>query len=91
MTYRHSDGAGGHSYYPEVVGEPTWDAETNTLTLNFGDGEAQSFGPNEDASRIAYGRILYRDESIDAESGLPMMTEEEPDRILFNCTFWPLS
>jgi hypothetical protein len=81
MTYRHSDGAGGHSFYPDVVGDPDWDEAANTLTLTFADGETRTFGPSEEAGKITYGRILYRDENFGPG---------DSDNVLFNCTFWPL-
>lgn len=88
--YRHSDGAGGHTFYPGVVGEPMWDEEAHTLTLNFEDGETRTFGPNEDGERVSYGRLLFRDESVDPETGYPVMAPSEPDQIVYHCTFDPL-
>jgi hypothetical protein len=90
LTYRHSLGPGQHSFFYGVEGEPEWNPETHELTVFFGNGESITFGPNADGEPIAYGRLLYRDESLDEESGLPVMTDDDPDRIMFNCTFWPL-
>lgn len=90
ITYRHSDGAGGHTFYPGVAGEPRWDDATHTLTLDFEDGVTRTFGPNEDGERVAYGRLLFRDESVDPETGEPVMAPDEPDQILYRCNFDPL-
>lgn len=90
ITYRHSLGPGQHTFYEGVVGEPEWNPETSELTLQFEGGGSMTFGPNPEDQPIAYGRLLFRDEGVDEETGLPRMAESDPPHILFNCTFWPV-
>ncbi|KQZ65562.1 hypothetical protein ASD67_00125 [Sphingopyxis sp. Root1497] len=95
ITYRHSNGAGGHSFYPGVIGTWEWDDDAHTLTMNFEDGETRTFGPNAEGEPFAYGRLLYRDAGtyIDEETGeeRPAIADSDPSAILFNCTFWPVA
>ena len=95
IKYRHSDGSGGHVFYHGVVGEPGWDEATGSLILKFEDGETRTFGPNPDGEPIAYGRLLLRDEGtyVDEETGLVRlnMSPDDPDVVLFNCTFNPVA